>query len=132
MDKDLLKKLIAEPGKKHQVADFETDDTATLTKDQAKKLLKENIKILASLQDKLYAFKKYAVLIVVLAMDVASKDGTIKNMMSGINPQRCQVFSLTSQRIRSWNTDICGVYRKMHLNEDASASSTDRTARTYW
>lgn len=33
MDKDLLKKLIAEPGKKHQVADFETDDTATLTKD---------------------------------------------------------------------------------------------------
>lgn len=93
MDKDLLKKLIAEPGKKHQVADFETDDTATLTKDQAKKLLKENIKVLASLQDKLYAFNKYAVLIVFQAMDAAGKDGTIKNVMSGINPQGCQVFS---------------------------------------
>ena len=58
MDKDLLTKLIAEPGKKHQVADFETDDTATLTKDQAKKLLKENIKVLASLQDKLWLSRK--------------------------------------------------------------------------
>lgn len=96
MDKDLLKKLIAEPGKKHQVADFETDDTATLTKDQGKKLLKENIKVLASLQDKLYAFNKYAVLIVFQAMDAAGKDGTIKNVMSSINPQRCQVFSLKS------------------------------------
>ena len=50
MDKDLLKKLIAEPGKKHQVADFETDDTAELTKDEGKKLLKENIKILGLLR----------------------------------------------------------------------------------
>jgi len=93
MKKDVLKKLTAEPGKKHKVSDFETDYTANLKKKDAKDLLQENVERLARLQDKLYAHDKYAVLVIFQAMDAAGKDGTIKHVMSGINPQGCQVYS---------------------------------------
>ena len=93
MDKDLLKKLTAEPGKKHKVADFDTNYTADLNKKEGKKLLKENVKTMAALQNMLYAHNRHAVLIIFQAMDAAGKDGTIKHVMSGINPQGCQVFS---------------------------------------
>ena len=93
MKKEVLKKLTAEPGKKHKVSDFASDYTADMKKDEAEALLQENIETLASLQDKLYAFDKYSVLIVFQAMDAAGKDGTIEHVMSGINPQGCQVFS---------------------------------------
>lgn len=93
MDKDLLKKLTAEPGKKHKVSDFDTNYTADLNKKEGKKLLKENVKTMAALQSMLYAHNRHAVLIIFQAMDAAGKDGTIKHVMSGINPQGCQVFS---------------------------------------
>lgn len=93
MDKDLLKKLTAEPGKKHKVSDFDTNYTADLNKKEGKKLLKENVKTMAALQNMLYAHNRHAVLIIFQAMDAAGKDGTIKHVMSGINPQGCQVFS---------------------------------------
>ncbi len=59
MDKDLLKKLTAEPGKKHKVADFDTNYTADLNKKEGKKLLKENVKTMAALQNMLYAHNMY-------------------------------------------------------------------------
>ena len=62
-------------------------------KDAAKKILAENLDELAEAQDLLYATGKYSVLIVLQAMDAAGKDGTIKHVMSGVNPQGCQVFS---------------------------------------
>ena len=93
MKKELLKKLTATPGKKHEVGDFATSFTAGIKKEESEALLQDNIKTLAQLQDKLYAFDRYAVLIVFQAMDAAGKDGTIKHVMSGINPQGCQVFS---------------------------------------
>ena len=93
MKKELLKKLTAEPGKEHKVSEFKTDYTGNIKKDDAEALLQENIEKLALLQDKLYAFDRYAVLIVFQAMDAAGKDGTIKHVMSGINPQGCQVYS---------------------------------------
>ena len=55
--------------------------------------MKDDIAILASLQDKLYAQSRHAVLILFQAMDAAGKDSTIKHVMSGINPQGCQVYS---------------------------------------
>lgn len=93
MNKNVLKRLTAEPGKKHKVSGFQSDYTADLNKKEAKKLLKENTKKLAKLQDMLYAHDRYAVLIIFQAMDAAGKDGTIKHVMSGVNPQGCQVFS---------------------------------------
>ena len=59
----------------------------------ASELLAENIGDLAELQDRLYASDTYSLLLVFQAMDAAGKDGTIKHVMSGINPQGCQVFS---------------------------------------
>lgn len=62
-------------------------------KKEAKKQLKKDIKRLAELQDVLYADDRYAVLVIFQALDAAGKDSTIKHVMSGINPQGCQVFS---------------------------------------
>jgi PPK2 family polyphosphate:nucleotide phosphotransferase len=87
-------KIIANPGKKISLNDYEPDYTGSFkTKDEAKKKLKADIKKLAALQDKLYAHDKFALLLIFQAMDAAGKDGTIKHVMSGINPQGCQVFS---------------------------------------
>lgn len=93
MKKDVLKKIIAKPGEKHKVSDYQTDFTAGLNKDEAERLLTENTEKLAKLQDKLYAQDRYSVLVIFQAMDAAGKDGTVKHVMSGINPQGCQVYS---------------------------------------
>src|SRR5271167_1391449 len=63
---------------------------------RAKEALTMGIEALAELQDKLYAQDKWAVLLIFQAMDAAGKDGTIKHVMSGVNPQGCQVFSFKS------------------------------------
>lgn len=63
------------------------------SKEKAVTEVKDDIAILASLQDKLYAQSCHAVLILFQAMDAAGKDSTIKHVMSGINPQGCQVYS---------------------------------------
>lgn len=60
---------------------------------RAKKILKQNLNELSEAQESLYASNKYSLLIIFQAMDAAGKDGTIKHVMSGINPQGCQVFS---------------------------------------
>lgn len=62
-------------------------------KERARAILDENLADLAEAQDLLYADDRYAVLIVLQAMDAAGKDGTIKHVMSGLNPQGCQVYS---------------------------------------
>jgi len=63
---------------------------------RAKEALQEGINALAALQDMLYAQDKWAVLLIFQAMDAAGKDGAIKHVMSGVNPQGCQVFSFKS------------------------------------
>ncbi len=62
-------------------------------KKRAKKILKKNLNALSEAQEILYASNKYAMLLIFQAMDAAGKDGTIKHVMSGVNPQGCQVFS---------------------------------------
>jgi len=63
------------------------------SKEQYHKLLAEHVEQLSSLQKLFYAFDRYAVLLIFQAMDAAGKDGVIKHVMSGVNPQGCQVFS---------------------------------------
>ncbi len=92
----LLNKLEAKPGEIHRVSDFDPEFTANLGKKEAEKLLEANIKDMIELQGKLYAHNGYAVLLVFQAMDAAGKDGTIKHVMSGLNPQGTQVFSFKS------------------------------------
>ncbi len=81
-------------GEKLNLQDHPTDFTGDYTdKDDAVKDLKSNIKRLKNLQNVLYADDKHALLIIFQAMDAAGKDGAIKHVMSGVNPQGTQVFS---------------------------------------
>lgn len=83
-------------GKKFRLKDIDPDDTAWLKdehKPLAEQVLAEGIDALAELQERLYAQDRRSVLLIFQAMDAAGKDGAIKHVMSGINPQGCQVFS---------------------------------------
>jgi PPK2 family polyphosphate:nucleotide phosphotransferase len=86
--------IIASPGKKTLLKNFKTDCTGSYqSKQEAKDKLKSDTSRLKALQDKLYAHNRYALLLIFQAMDAAGKDGTIKHVMSGVNPQGCQVFN---------------------------------------
>jgi len=68
-------------------------DSVYKSKEQYKKILEERVAQLSSQQELLYASNCYAVLLIFQGMDAAGKDGAIKHVMSGVNPQGCQVFS---------------------------------------
>src|SRR4051794_5378478 len=97
---EVAKPFRIEKGKGFRLKDFDPDDTLQFTedehKDRAKEALASGVEALAELQDKLYAQDKWAVLLMFQAMDAAGKDGAIKHVMSGINPQGCKVFSFKS------------------------------------
>jgi PPK2 family polyphosphate:nucleotide phosphotransferase len=83
-------------GKGFRLRDVDPGDTAHLESadaDRARELLGEGVEQLAELQQKLYAQDRWSLLLIFQAMDAAGKDGTIKHVMSGVNPQGVQVFS---------------------------------------
>ena len=82
--------------KHFRLKDVDPDDTAGLDedfKDEAESLLRAGVEELRELQDKLYAQDRWALLLIFQAMDAAGKDGTIKHVFSGVNPQGCVVHS---------------------------------------
>ena len=86
-------------GKKFRLKDVdpgETGDVKSEDKPRAKEALQTGIAALAQLQDILYAQDSWSLLLIFQAMDAAGKDGTIRHVMSGVNPQGCQVFSFKS------------------------------------
>jgi PPK2 family polyphosphate:nucleotide phosphotransferase len=92
----LAKRYRVTKGKKFHLKDIEPSDTAWLEADdkpRVKEALQMGVEALAGLQDMLYAQDRWAVLLIFQAMDAAGKDGVIKHVMSGINPQGCQVAS---------------------------------------
>jgi PPK2 family polyphosphate:nucleotide phosphotransferase len=90
----LMDRLVATPGKKISLKDYDPGWTGSITdKKEATALLENGVKQLAKHQDKLYAQDTYSLMMVFQAMDAAGKDGTIRHVMSGVNPQGCQVFS---------------------------------------
>ena len=99
---EILGRFRLQPGKKVRLKDHDTGWAQTkelkelgkgIVKERAKEILDKNLEDLAEAQELLYADDRFAVLIVLQAMDAAGKDGTIKHVMSGVNPQGCQVFS---------------------------------------
>ena len=103
--KNLIKKArkLAKPfrvtDEKFRLKDIDPGDTLDFTsedKPRAKEALAMGVDVLAELQDMLYAQDCWAVLLIFQAMDAAGKDGAIKHVMSGVNPQGCQVFSFKS------------------------------------
>ena len=88
-----VKPYRVDDGKKFRLKDHDAGDSSGLDKEKAEKLLAKGVERLADLQERLYAQDKWAVLLIFQAMDAAGKDGAIKHVMSGINPQGCQVYS---------------------------------------
>jgi len=83
-------------GKEFRLKHIDPGDTLTYKSEdklKAKEALQWGVEVLAELQDKLYAQDRWSVLLIFQAMDAAGKDGAIKHVMSGINPQGCQVYS---------------------------------------
>ncbi len=102
IQQDILDRFRVKPGKKVRLKDHDTGWAQTkemrelgkdAVKGRAKEVLEMNLGELAQAQELLYADDRYGVLVVLQAMDAAGKDGTIKHVMSGVNPQGCQVFS---------------------------------------
>ena len=96
-------------GKKFRLKDIDPRDTAGLgseAKPRAKEALANGIQALAQLQDMLYAQDRWGVLLIFQAMDAAGKDGAIKHVMSGVNPQGCQVASFKSPSAEDLDHDF--------------------------
>jgi PPK2 family polyphosphate:nucleotide phosphotransferase len=93
-------------GKNFQLTDFDPAATTHIhSKEQAQKLLQQSIVEMSELQDKLYAQDSWGVLLIFQAMDAAGKDGAIKHVMSGVNPQGCQVYSFKVPSSEDLNHD---------------------------
>ncbi len=90
----IAKTFRVDSGKHFRLKDFDPVDTGHWhSKDHAEEALEQGIQRIAELQDKLYAQDSWALLLIFQAMDAAGKDGIIKHVMSGVNPQGCQVHS---------------------------------------
>jgi PPK2 family polyphosphate:nucleotide phosphotransferase len=86
-------------GKNFRLKDFDPEDTGDFDKNDKEKFkiaLDDGINVLREMQEKLYADNRYGILLIFQAMDAAGKDGAIKHVFSGINPQGCQVTSFKS------------------------------------
>lgn len=120
-------------GKRFRLADFDPGDTSGLDdshKGASERVLREGVERLSDLQEKLYAQDRWAVLLVFQAMDAAGKDGTIKHVMSGVNPQGCQVYSFKAPSSEDldhdflWRTTRClpergriGIFNRSYYEE---------------
>jgi PPK2 family polyphosphate:nucleotide phosphotransferase len=93
--RDFIEPYRVSNGKNFRLKDIAPDDTGGLDegKQAAKEMLQEEQQLLCELQEKLYAQDSWALLIVLQAMDAAGKDSTIKHVLSGVNPQGCEVTS---------------------------------------
>jgi PPK2 family polyphosphate:nucleotide phosphotransferase len=92
-----IEEFRVKPNKKISLKDFKTDiKKKNIDKKTGEAMLQKGIQEMSMLQDKLYAESKHSVLIVFQAMDAAGKDGTIKHIMSGLNPSGVKVYSFKS------------------------------------
>lgn len=93
-------------GKSFRLKDYDPADTCGIhSKEKAHQLLHESAQVLCELQEKLYAQDQWAVLVVVQAMDAAGKDSLIKHVMTGVNPQGCEVTSFKQPSAEELNHD---------------------------
>jgi PPK2 family polyphosphate:nucleotide phosphotransferase len=117
---------------KFRLRDYDPADTDGLdiNKDEAKAMLADSVARLSELQEKLYAQDRWSVLIVFQAMDAAGKDGVIKHVMSGINPQGCQVHAFKQPSAEELDHDFLwrtakalpergriGIFNRSHYEE---------------
>jgi PPK2 family polyphosphate:nucleotide phosphotransferase len=130
---DLIAPYRVTKGKKFHLADFDPADTAGLgskAKDKVGDLMARGLARLTDLQDRLYADDRWGVLLIFQAMDAAGKDSAIKHVMSGVNPQGCQVYSFKTPSAEDldhdflWRTTRClpergriGIFNRSYYEE---------------
>ena len=118
-------------GKKFRLKDYDPADTCKLhSQEHAEELVAKGIARMAELQDMLYAQNRWGLLLLFQAMDAAGKDGVIKHVMSGVNPQGCQVYSFKTPSAEEldhdflWRNVKClpergriGIFNRSHYEE---------------
>jgi PPK2 family polyphosphate:nucleotide phosphotransferase len=105
---NILDRYRVDAGRGFRLKAFDPGDTAglSLEKDHAAELLQQGVDRLAELQDMLYAQDRWSVLCIFQAMDAAGKDGAIKHVFSGVNPQGCQVHSFKAPNAMELDHDF--------------------------
>src|SRR5262245_26135606 len=118
-------------GRRFKLSDINPADTGGITsREQCERWLRNDVERLSLLQEKLYAQDRYALLLIFQAMDAAGKDSTIKHVMSGVNPQGCQVYSFKAPSNEEldhdflWRTNRClpergriGIFNRSYYEE---------------
>lgn len=108
-----IEKFIVNEDSRVDLSRFSTSDSGEYTsKDDAKKDLEKNIRRMAVLQEMLYAQDVHSLLIIFQAMDAAGKDGAIEHVMSGVNPQGCQVVSFKQPSAEEMDHDFLWRHQK--------------------
>ena len=128
----ILKRFRVDKGDKFRLADFDCADTCGLSIDKAdaKSMLADGIQRLSEMQERLYAQNQWSVLAVFQAMDAAGKDGVIKHVMSGVNPQGCEVHAFKQPSAEELDHDFLwrvaqripergriGIFNRSHYEE---------------
>jgi len=101
-----IEKYLAVPGKKVLLKDYETSYNGDQEKEDGKQELEEIKERLSQLQETLYAANAHSILILFQAMDAAGKDSAISHVMSGLNPQGCQVYSFKTPTSEEYEHDF--------------------------
>jgi PPK2 family polyphosphate:nucleotide phosphotransferase len=128
----LIKRYRIDDPEHFKLAAFDPADTGGLDlgKDNAKAMLEQDVERLAKLQERLYAHDRWALLVVLQAMDAAGKDGVIKHVMSGVNPQGCEVHPFKAPNAEELDHDFLwrvamrlpqrgriGIFNRSHYEE---------------
>jgi PPK2 family polyphosphate:nucleotide phosphotransferase len=138
--------LTIRTGKKACLKDFDADYMGGIkNKNKAKNELEENIKILAELGYRLYAENRRSLLLVLQGMDTSGKDGTIRHVMRGFNPQSCQVTSFKKPSIEELNHDFLwriaralprkgniGIFNRSHYEDVLVVRVHNLTPKSEW
>lgn len=126
----LIKHFRVDKADRFKLADINPGETLGLSAEDAKEMLEDAVRQLSQLQERLYAQDRWAVLAIFQAMDAAGKDSAIKQVMSGVNPQGCQVFSFKAPSEQEldhdflWRTTLClpergriGIFNRSYYEE---------------
>lgn len=129
---EIIKRFRVENGSRFKLASVDPDEIAglDLDKHKAKKLLRAGVKCLREWQERLYAQDRWAILVILQAMDSGGKDGVVEHVMSGINPQGCDVYSFKAPSAQEldhdflWRTSKClpergriGIFNRSYYEE---------------
>jgi PPK2 family polyphosphate:nucleotide phosphotransferase len=133
------------PGKPIRLADFDAGYTGGIEKKKAGKELEENIAAISDLGYRLYAENRRSLLLVLQGMDTAGKDGTIRHVMRGFNPQSCQVTSFKQPSIEELEHDFLwrivratprkgnvGIFNRSHYEDVLVVRVHDLVPKAEW